>query len=86
MHMGNENCIYNDLQVLLSRLLPEGHIVKVLADFLPVGVDETLGIHAGGSLVTGSLAGSRAGTVGRPAGLVTASMRSRRSGRKKWKD
>jgi hypothetical protein len=62
-----------------KEFFPQRHIVEVLADLLPVGVDQTFGVHACGSVVTGSLAGSGAGTVGRPGWFVAASMRSRRS-------
>ena len=67
----------------MDRMLPERHIVEVFANLLPVGVDETFGVHAGGSVVTGSVAGrGTLLTVGRPAGFVTAAMRGRRSARK----
>ena len=55
-----------------QQLLAEVHVVKVFADVIPVGVDETLGIHPGGAVVAPAaaaataLVGGRARTIGRP--------------------
>lgn len=49
-----------------KKFLPQRHVVEVLADLLPVGVDQTFGVHACGSVVTGSLAGCGAWTIRRP--------------------
>ena len=39
-----------------EQLLPEVHVVKVLADLVPVGVDESLGIHSSWAIVAGGVA------------------------------
>ena len=39
-----------------EKLLAEVHVVEVFADLVPVGVDETLGVHAGRAVVAGSAA------------------------------
>ena len=65
-----------------EELFTQWHVVKVLANLLPIGVDKAFGVHACGPVVTGSLAGCVAGTVGRPWGFVATSMRRGRSEKK----
>ena len=53
-----------------KQLLPEGHVVKVLANVIPIGVDEALRVHAGRSVIAVSLARGRPWPVRGPARLV----------------
>ena len=62
-----------------EELLAKGHIVEVLADVVPVGVDETLRVHAGGPVITRALARGRPRAVGGPGRFVSV---DRRPGKK----
>ena len=52
-----------------KEFLPQVHIIEVFANFVPIGIDETVGFHAGGAVIASSpfipfATGSR--TVGFP--------------------
>ncbi len=52
-----------------EELLAQVHVVEVLADLIPVGVDETLRVHACGAVVAAAaafLGAAGGGAVGRP--------------------
>ena len=54
-----------------EELLTKGHIVEVLADVVPVRVDETLGVHAGGPVIARALVRGGPRAVGGPGRFVS---------------